>query len=530
MDDLVADESTEHSKFAAIFAGGTMFSRVLGLVRDLTWTALIPAASFDAFIVAFRLPNMLRELIGEGASNAAFVPVFSDTLETESDTAFRELVSAAMSAMLILLAALTLLGILLLPGILGTLDLLDTFTQREAVSQERIDTMTHLAVWTFPYIFLIGMAIFFMAPLYTIKHYFTPSWSPALLNIALIASCVLLRDAFEEPAFALVTGVWIGGIAQLLVQYFALGKKVGVWYPNFRLRHPGIRTVLWLMLPVVFGQAAGEINRLVDILFAASLPEEGTVRALFLSNRLVQLPLSIFGVATSIAILPTMSRFAAREDYAQIRETLLMGLRQSFFLILPAMLGLMIMGEPIIQLLFERGEFAAEDTVRTHAVLVIYAAGLLSFAWVKVCVTGFYAIKNTRTPVIIASASMLLNILLNFALIGPLGYKGLALATTISFTINAFFLYLFLCQKFGKMYDAEFLQSLLRIAIAALLMAAVTYGVYLNSVKILPGDTFIPRLVHVLAPVAAAVASYAGLCAALRVPELRGFASIFRKG
>ena len=174
------------------------------------------------------------------------------------------------------------------------------------------------------------------------------------------------------------------------------------------------------MLPVVFGQAAGEINRLVDILFAASLPEEGTVRALFLSNRLVQLPLSIFGVATSIAILPTMSRFAAREDYAQIRETLLMGLRQSFFLILPAMLGLMIMGEPIIQLLFERGEFAAEDTARTHAVLVIYAAGLLAFAWVKVCVTGFYAIKNTRTPVIIAHASMLLNSPPNFAPIGPL--------------------------------------------------------------------------------------------------------------
>ena len=232
---LVADERAEHSKFATIFAGGTLFSRVLGLARDLTWTALIPAASFDAFIVAFRLANMLRELIGEGASNAAFVPVFSETLETESDEAFRELVSAAMSAMLILLAALTLLGILVLPGILGTLDLLDTFTQREEISQERIDTMTHLAVWTFPYIFLIGMAIFFMAPLYSIKHYFTPSWSPALLNIALIASCLLLRDAFAEPAFALVTGVWIGGIAQLLVQYIALGKKVGVWYPNFRL-------------------------------------------------------------------------------------------------------------------------------------------------------------------------------------------------------------------------------------------------------------------------------------------------------
>ncbi len=145
----MADEQKEHSKFAAIFAGGTMFSRVLGLVRDLTWI-LIPTASVDAFIIAFRLPNMLRELFGEGASNAAFVPVFSDTIETKSDEAFRELVSAAMSAMLLLLAALTVLGIIILPGILGTLDLLDVFTQREEISQERIDLMINLAVWTFP--------------------------------------------------------------------------------------------------------------------------------------------------------------------------------------------------------------------------------------------------------------------------------------------------------------------------------------------------------------------------------------------
>ncbi len=526
----MADAGREQSRFAAIFAGGTMVSRVLGLLRDLTWFALIPAASLDAFIVAFRLPNMLRELVGEGASNAAFVPVLSDSIETETDESFRELVSAAMSAMLILLALLTVLGILILPAILGSLDLLDTFTQREAISQARIDTMTQLAVWTFPYVFFIGMAIFLMAPLYSIKHYFTPSWSPALLNIALIGTCLLLHDAFDEPAIALVTGVWIGGLAQLLVQYITVGKKVGVWYPNFRLGHPGIRTMLWLMVPVVFGQAAGELNRLVDILMAASLPDEGTVRAMFAANRLVQLPLSVFGVATSIAILPTLSRLGAREDYAQIRETLLMGLRQSFFLIVPAMLGLMIMGGPIVRLFFERGEFAASDTDRTQAVLVIYAAGLLSFAWVKVCVTGFYAVKNTRTPVIIASACMLLNILLNFALVGPLGYRGLAVATTISFTINAFFLYLFLWQKYGRLYDAAFLQSLLRIAIAALLMAAVTYGVYLNVLKLVPGDTFIPRFIQVVLPIAAAVGSYTGLCTALHVPEIRNLASMLKKG
>lgn len=523
------DSGAQHSRSAAIFAGGTMVSRVLGLARDLTWTALIPAASFDAFIVAFRLPNMLRELVGEGASNAALVPVLSETLETGSDEDFRELVSAAMSAMLVLLAILTTVGILLIPTLMGALQYMDTFTQREAVSSERIDTITTLAMWTFPYLLFIGMAIFCMAPLYAVRHYFTPAWSPALLNVALIATCVLLRDSFAEPAYALVTGVWLGGAAQLVAQYVALGRKVGVWWPNFRLRHPGIRTMLWLLVPVLLGQSAGELNRLVDILFAASLPDEGTVRALFLSNRLVQLPLSIFGVATAVAILPTLSRFGARNEYEKIRETLMVGLRQSFFLIVPAMLGLMVMGEPLVRLLFERGHFGPDDTERTAAALTVYAAGLLSFAWVRVSVTGYFAVKDTRTPVIIASGSMLLNVLLNFAMIGPLGYLGLALATTIAFTVNAGFLYLFLSHKFGVLYDGAFGASLFRISIASVLMAVVAYAVYVNLLRFVPGDTLGVHAIQTLVPIGVAALSYAGFCSALGVQELRDFIAALQR-
>lgn len=516
----------EHSRLAAIFAGGTLFSRVLGLLRDLV-LVLIPAASRDAFIVAFKFPNMLRDLIGEGASNAAFVPVFSESLEKDSEEEYRELVSAAMSMMIVVLGTLTALGVFLLPHIIQLLNVLQPLTRAEEVPQDRIDLMISLSCWTFPYLFFIGLAIFMMAPLFTMKRYAVPSWSPALLNIAIITTCLLLRDRFAEPAYALVVGVWLGGAAQLGVQYVALGRVSGVWRPNFKLAHPGVRTILWLLLPVLLGQSAGEINKLVDILFAASL-EEGTVSALFYANRLVQLPLSIFGIATAVAILPSISRAAARGSNDAIRDTLMQGLRQSFFPVFPAMIGLMVMGRPVVRLLFEYQHFTPEDTTRTATALLFYAAGLLSFAWVKVAVSGFYGVQDTKTPVIIASGSMLLNILLNCVLVGPLGFRGLALATTISFTINFLFLYLFLCERFGRLWDAEFLGGLLRMAVAGIMMGVVAYGVYYNAVRLLPPDGVLTRAAVVFLPVAAAVIAYVTICWGLKVPELKNFLSVFR--
>ncbi len=434
-----------------------------------------------------------------------------------------------MGAMMVLLAILTALGLFAIPPILGSLEFLEVFTQREGVTPEWVAFLTDLSMFTFPYLFFIGMAVFCMAPLFTLQHYFTPSWSPALLNVSLIGVCLLLRDAFVDPAYALLLGVWIGGLAQLIVQYIALGRVAGVWRPRIVPGHPDVRRIFFLLMPVVLGQAAGEVNRLVDTLFAASLPHEGTVRSLFLANRLVQLPLSIFGVATSVAILPTLSRSGSRNAHEEIRETLLLGLRQSAFLIVPALAGLIVMGRPIVQLLFERGYFQADDTQMTATALVIYAAGLLSFAWVKVCVTGFYAVQNTRTPVLIATGSMLFNILLNFALVGPLGYMGLALATTIAYTVNAVFLYLFLWLRFGPLYDAAFVSTLIRIASATLGMVAVTYAVYVNLLGMV-GDADLPaRLLVALVPVAAAALTYLGLSRALHIEELEGFVSMLRR-
>ena len=524
----MSESKAQLSKHTAIFAGGTLLSRVMGLAREVVITALIPTGSRDAFIVAFRLPNMLRDLVGEGASNAAFVPVLSEALEKESSRGFRELTSALMSAMILILGALTVLGILFIPYVLDLTSVLHHVTGRKHVGEHDIAFMISLARWTFPYIFLIGMTVFAMGPLFIMKHYGTPSWSPALLNAALIGTCLAFRDDFPDPAYALVLGIWLGGLAQLLVQYAALRKHAGAWLPNFHLRHPGVRTALWLLVPVLFGQAAGEVNKLADTLFAASL-EEGVVSALYYANRLVQLPLSVFGIAISAAILPAISRSAARGDVGDIRGTLMYGLRQCFFLVAPALAALIVLHGPIVALLFQRGHFGAEETARTATALVYYAGGLLCFAWVKIAVAGFYAVKDTKTPVIIASMSMCLNIALNIALIRPMGFRGLALATTLSYSVNFLLLYLLLGKRFGALWDRPFASGMLRIALAVAGMTAVLLAAAGQVEGCWPHDTLSGRAVSVLIPLAAAGAAYMALCLVLRVPELRGFLSLLKR-
>ncbi|MCP4644280.1 MAG: murein biosynthesis integral membrane protein MurJ [bacterium] len=516
------------SKFTAILAGGTLLSRMLGLVRDMVWAA-VPAGPREAFLVAFKLPNMLRDIVGEGALNAAFVPVFSDTRETGSEADFKALVASAMGAMLLLLAVLTVLGVVLAPMLLQGLNALQPVTGGPERSPDELALLVTLARWTFPYLFFIGLAVFGMGALFTVRHYATPSWSPALLNVAFIASCLLLMDWFPNPAYALVFGVWLGGLAQLAAMYIATGRHVGVWLPRFRFRHPGVLAILALMGPVVLGQAAGEVNKLVDTLFAYSLGE-GVVTALYYANRLVQLPLSVFGFATAAAVLPAASAAVARGDMDELRDTVSHGLTQTFFLVAPAMTGLIVLGEPIIRLLFERWRsFGPENTHQTAVALAIYAMGLISFAWVKVTVTGFFAQKNTKTPVIVGSISMGMNIALNLLLVGPLGYKGLALATTVSYTFNFVVLYVLLSRQLGQLATLGFLVSVMRIAVSTAIMAALTYGAYRGTNILLPDRTFLADMACVAVPIVAAVVSYGAVCRLLRVAELGHFMSLLRR-
>ena len=522
------------SKYTAIFAGGTMISRVTGLLRDIVTAALIPREAWAAFNVAFRFPNMLRDLVGEGASNAAFVPVLSGILEKESKEAFRAAVGALMSAVIVLLGTLTVLGVAFIPFIFDLLEPVRLLTGGHEVAPEYVGLMGSLTRWTFPYVFFIGLTVFQMGPLFIMRKYSTPSWSPALLNICQILVCFywLRRPGmFGDPAYALVLGVWLGGIAQLLVQYMAVGRHVGIWKPNGQLGHPAIKTAFMLWAPVVVGQSAGEVNKFVDLLFAMSMGP-AVINALYISNRLVQLPLAMFGIAISVAILPAISRSAVREDFGELRDTLMHGFRQCFFLVCPAMAVLFVVPRPIVELLFVRGHYETADAAMASAAIIYLAAGLLSFSWVKVAVGGFYAVKNTKTPVTVAFFSMLANILFIVVLTGPLkmGFRGLALATTLSYSINFVALYVLLCRRFGRMWDAPFVAALLRISVVTVLLGFVLYLVNAAMESVFVYHDLLSRAISVAVTLTVGGGFYVLACTVLRVPDVRTFMTLLRKG
>lgn len=466
------------ARFVAIFAGGTMLSRVLGLLRDIIIARFIPLASQDAFILAFRFPNMLRDILGEGAANGALVPAFSEAHEKEDRDGFQRAIRAVMGAMLLAFCLVTLIAIVLLPLFPVVLRLVQPITGSDSAHIAEFAARVPLMQWSFPYLIFICLTVFATAPLFVLKHYSTPAWSPALLNVALILCCLAFYRYFQEPAWALVMGVWLGGFAQFAVMFRAMHRETGVLLPTFQLRHPAVRQVFWLLVPVALGQATGEVNKLVNSFFAASI-DKGVVAALYYADRIIQLPMGVFAVAVSVAILPELSRANVRGEHTEFRDSLKRGFLLSAFLVLPAMGGILVLAQPIVRVLFESGNFDHRATAMAARATVIYGAGLLAYAWIKVAVQGFYAVQETRTPVLIATTCMFLNIVLNFLLVRPLGYQGLALSTTLSFYLNMLILIIMLQRRHGHVLDRKWLGELVRIIIAATLMSALVYGLHL---------------------------------------------------
>ncbi len=506
-----------------------MLSRVLGLVRDMVFAHTIPSAPLGAFLFAFSLPNMLRDMLGEGAVNAALVPIFTSAQEQQSEAEYKRTVSAVMSLMLTLFAVITVLAILVIPVTPALLAALEPFTGKALPqSAEELHVTVRLMQWTFPYLFFIGAAVFAMAPLFVARRYGTPSWTPVLLNITFILCAYGFRNRFENPAWALVIGVWLGGLAQMAVLWFDMFFHVGVVWPSFHFRHAAVSKTLLLLLPVILGQAAGEVNKMIERFFAMSLGED-KVLALYISNRLVQLPLAVFGIAVAVAILPALSRAHAQGDEPQQRRLLLFGLRQSFFLCAPCTAALLALRHPVIRLLFQRGEFGPEGTALAAGALLYASIGLVSFAWVKVMVQGFFSRHDTRTPVVVAAISMLLNILLNLVLVRPMGYQGLALSTSISFTVNFMALYLLFGRRYGMLWDAPFLRSIGSIIVATLLFGLAAHFAATGLADRLGAHT-LPTLVATVAGSGLAGGLvFSATCLILKVPEFEAFRTRFLK-
>ncbi|MFQ5449940.1 MAG: murein biosynthesis integral membrane protein MurJ [Nitrospinaceae bacterium] len=457
------------SQAAGVVSGMTLVSRVFGLLRDLVIAMKFgSSAAADAFFVAFRIPNIQRKILAEGAVSAAFVPVFSDILNNQGKTKAWEMAGNLFNLLSALLVTTTLGIIIFSPGVVTV------FAPGFLDNPEKFELTVKLTRWMAPYLIFIGLAAFCMGILNTLNVFALPAAGPILLNISMVFGALVLSPQMEEPVLGLAIGVLAGGVLQFLIQIPEIVRQGFRLVKTFNRKHPEILKIGRLMVPVVLGLAVYELNMLVDTLLASLLPD-GSISFLYYGNRLVQLPLGIFGVALGVALLPMLSEQAARKDFPELIETLAFGIRLILFITIPATVGLIILRFPIVNTLWERGEFTRATTEGTCIALLYYSIGLCAFAGIKVIAPAFYSLQDTKTPAKIGVYSMLLNIVLNLILIGPMKHGGLALATSLASLFNVTMLIHCLRKRLGRMGGRKILISSLRLTLSAGLMGVFIF-------------------------------------------------------
>jgi putative peptidoglycan lipid II flippase len=457
-------------KAAGVVGAATLLSRILGYIRDAVIAWYFGAGhSSDAFIAAFRIPNLLRKLFGEGAISNAFIPVLTDYLTEDGPDESLRLARSALFVMSILLVVLSIFGILLAPLIVkviapGFFD-----------SPGKIPLTIALTRIMFPYIFFIGLVALCMGILNVFGHFAAPALAPVLLNLAMICSVIFICPYLSNPVMGLAIGVIMGGVLQLGLQLPFMIRKGLLLRPKGKLLHPGLKKIGALMPPIIFGGAVYQINVLVDGLLG-SLLKEGSVSYLYFADRLVQFPLGIFAIAAATAVLPSLSRQAAIHDVDALKDTFGYAVRLIIFLTIPSMVGLIILREPIVALLFQRGEFSSIATQLTAQALLYYAMGLGAFSAVKIVAATFFALKDTRTPMIMALVSIGANIGLGIILMRPLAHGGLALATSLASILNLGLLVHALRSKLGSLGWRSIMRSAYRTLLSAGFMGVVVWG------------------------------------------------------
>jgi putative peptidoglycan lipid II flippase len=505
-------------KSASIISVITVVSRILGYVRDQRLTLLLGTSGIaDSFVLAYRIPNVLRRLVGEGSMTASFIPVFTDYMRNRSREETWTFANRLFWTFCVVLAGITVLGVIFSPlfvrffSMFGKADV-----QQEAFYLNRL---------MFPYILFIGMAALAMAILNCFHIFGLPAATPILLNISfIIFSVAAVWKYFSSPAAALAAGVLVGGIFQFFLQVPQLVKRGMSFQFGVSFTDPGVRRVARLMIPGFIGIGIAQINLLVDTIFAnAKVMPEGSLISLYVADRVTELVLGGYAIAVATAILPMMSHQASAGDYEGMKRTFLFSLRIVSFITIPAMVGLVILREPIVQVLFQHGNFVAESTRLTARALLYYSIGLPAFAAVKLIVPAFYSTQDTRTPVRVAVFTMLANILLNviflFYFFSKLKNGGPALASALAGYFNVFTLFVIFRLRFGRLGTWSVASSLAKIAICAAAMGGVCWTAlrYSQFDSIVP---FFTRLVVFVALIAAATLTYLGLAWALRCTEI----------
>jgi putative peptidoglycan lipid II flippase len=462
------------TRAAGIVGGAVMCSRLLGLARDQLFAGLFGAGTgTDAFLTAFRAPNLLRDLFAEGALSTAFVTTFSKKIQLEGDAAAWKLANKMATLTAVFMSAVVLLGIVLSPQLIEVLG--GGFHSVPG----KFELTVQLTRIMYPFILLVSMSALVMGML-NAKHVFgPPALSSSFFNLGSIIGgiCIgwYLDPHFGSKAlFGMACGTLLGGFLQFSVQLPALFKQGFRFRPDFAWKDPGVRAILRLMGPAVIAASAVQVNVMVNASFAS---HQGNGAVTWLNNafRLMQLPLGVFGVAIATVTLPLVSKSAALGDHAAFRSTLARGMRLAFFLTLPSAAGLICLGGPIISLLYQHGRFSAEAAHQTGAALQFYALGLAAYSGIKVLAPAFYALDARTTPMIVSFIAIGINVLLNSIFTYHLhwGHRGLAFSTSLTAMINFGLLYILMRRRVGRLETRQLTASLLKIGLATALLAAV---------------------------------------------------------
>jgi len=457
-------ENSRVTRAAGVVGAATLLSRIFGFARDVVIAWFFGAGlSADAFFVAFRIPNLLRRLFAEGSLTIAFIPVFTDYMTHHGKDEAFHLARAALRMLSLILICVSVLGVLFAPLIVRIV------APGFADSPEKLSLTVFLTRIMFPYVFFICLAALCMGILNVFRHFAAPAIAPVLLNIAMILSVFLISPYTDKPVTGLAAGVIIGGILQLALQFPFLIKKGFYFWQKAGIYHSGLKKIGILMLPAVFGATVHQINIIVGTLLASLLPQ-GSVSYLYYADRLVEFPLGIFAISIATAILPSLSQQASAKDFNALRHTFSYAMKLVFFITIPSMVGLIVLREPIIALLFKRGAFDSQTTRLTAEALLYYSIGLWAFSGVRIVVSTFYALQDTKTPVKIAFVSVIANIVLGILLMGPMLHGGLAVATALASMLNFGLLVYALRRRIGALEWREIVNSVCKSLICALMM------------------------------------------------------------
>ncbi len=466
-------------KSGMVVSAMTLISRVLGLVRDVVIAQVMGSGvGADVFFFANKIPNFLRRLFAEGAFAQAFVPVLCEyqALEnSQQQKKSQQLIAEVSGTLGVILSVVTLLGIIASPVIVALFGFgwfLDWYQGGENGAKFELASM--LLKITFPYLWFISLTALAGAILNSIGKFAVSAFTPVILNVCIISAAITMRDWFSTPAYALAWGVFLGGLVQFLFQLPFLYRAGVLVKPRWACNAEGVRKIRKLLLPALFGVSVTQINLLVDTLIASFLVT-GSISWLYYADRLLEFPLGLFGIGIATVILPSLSKQHANQDQLSFQRTVEWGIKIICFMGIPAMAGLMVLAKPIIMVLFLRGEFSLSDVTQVSFALLAYLSGLLSFMFIKILAPGYYARQDTKTPVKIGVIALVANMIFNLCLAPWIGYVGLALATTLSATLNATLLYLGLRRSGVYEFSAVCLSFVARIILATSVMVAVLW-------------------------------------------------------